>query len=512
MKTIAMHCTYLASRRTSKAGRFIRNLRENAAEQKLLQPAVSAAVSGMDDHEFDVEPAPAPARVLDEVSELAAQLDRLSCTRQANEAIVNISESISACTDLLSRLHATGLAQALHLDRIAEDLQNAQDGYGVSKALLQELQEDIARMRKAMESMQIEQAGDLAGIHAPESSEKPHMDAEGISPVLQSLEQKTLSLLTGADEIPSFDELDDDATRLLEEVESAASSREASTRELVEIEPDEEEEQPSCSASDAAKALSEQAELQELEASTMDIHVAGEGVKELRRNLRPSPTPFEEGPEDAETPEFLAASPDPDHGSPDMAEAMPATGPLEHCGPGSALEMPTEEDVLPMPPCQSSRSSQSSTSSAPRSSGNGLLPRLLPELEATSSDSSPANSVDRAVHDFWRDFCVESDLPPGFLADAASPSCTAADWQKAARRTSSMSLEGVTQPLDLDPRRAWSHELPVQHRRRKASMAKDPEWSLESLSAAEWELMAACVPEHQGDSASLKKRLLAPVA
>ncbi|CAE7494487.1 unnamed protein product, partial [Symbiodinium sp. CCMP2456] len=290
---IAMHCTYMASRRTSKAGRFIRNLRENAVEQKLLRPSLSAAGSGgMDEHEFDVEPAPAPDRMLDEVSELAAQLDRLSCTRQANEAIVNISESISACTDLLSRLHATGLAQALHLDRIAEDLQNAQDGYGVSKALLQELQEDIARMRKAMESMHIEHTGDLAGICGRQSSEKPEMVAEGISPVLQSLEQKTMSLLTGADDVPTFDELDDDATRLLEEVERATSSREASTRVLVEIEPDdqeEEEEQPACdSESEAPKALPEQAEIEAntmdihmegAEANTMDIHMKGQGVK-----------------------------------------------------------------------------------------------------------------------------------------------------------------------------------------------------------------------------------------
>jgi len=522
MKTLAMHCTYMASRRTSKAGRFIRNLRENAAEQKLLRSSLSAAVSGdMDDHEFEVETAPAPDRLLDEVSELAAQLDKLSCTRSANEAIVNISESISACTDLLSRLHATGLAQALHLDRIAEDLQNAQDGYGVSKALLQELQEDIARMRKAMESMQLEQGGDMAGIRAPQRSEKPETGAEGIASVLQSLEQKTTSLLTGADDVPTFDELDDDATCLLEEVERATSIREPSTRVLLEIDPDnQEEEQPSCSESDAPNALLEQVETK---ANTMEINLEGEGVKELRRCVRPSPTPFDEGPEDAETPDILdfraeetpdilAASPEPDHDSPDMAEARSAPDPLEPCGTGSALEMPTEEDVLPVPSGQSNRSSRSSTSSVPRSAASGPLPRLLPEFEASSSDSSPANSVDLAVREFWRDFCVELDLPPGFLADAASPSCTAADWQKAARRTSSMSLEDVTQPLGLDPRRAWSHELPVQHRRRKASMAKDPEWSLESLSAAEWELMAACVPEHQGDSASLKKRLLAPVA
>ncbi|CAE6915072.1 unnamed protein product [Symbiodinium sp. CCMP2592] len=428
MKTIAMHCTYMASRRTSKAGRFIRNLRENAAEQKLLRPSLSAAVSGdMDDHEFEVETAAASDRMLDEVSQLAAQLDKLSCTRSANEAIVNISESISACTDLLSRLHATGLAQALHLDRIAEDLQNAQDGYGVSKALLQELQEDIARMRKAMESMQIEQGGDVAGIRARQSSEKPETGAEGIAPVLQSLEQKTTSLLTGADDVPTFDELDDDATRLLEEVERATSSREPSTRVLVEIDPDnQEEEQLSCSESDAPNALLEQVETK---ASTMEINLEGEGVKELRRSLRPSPTPFDEGPEDAETPDVLAASPEPDHDSADMAEAMsaPAPDPLEPSGTGSALEMPTDEDVLPVPPCQSNRSSHSSTSSVPRSSGSGPLPRLLPEFEASSSDSSPANSVDRAVHEFWRDFCVESDLPPGFLADAASPSCTAAD-------------------------------------------------------------------------------------
>lgn len=143
----ALQETLEASRRTSKAMRFIKHLKENSIEQKLL--AMQQRVNCEDDTPGGSD------QMLEEACHLAAQLHELSNNESVNSEISQIADSISICTQLLSNLHATGLSHTTCLDEIAADLSSVQEG-GVSKALLEELQSDIAAMRQAIQSIQID--------------------------------------------------------------------------------------------------------------------------------------------------------------------------------------------------------------------------------------------------------------------------------------------------------------------------------------------------------------------
>ncbi|CAK9071480.1 unnamed protein product [Durusdinium trenchii] len=127
--------------------RFIKHLKENSIEQKLL--AMQQRVNCEDDTPGGSD------QMLEEACHLAAQLHELSNNESVNSEISQIADSISICTQLLSNLHATGLSHTTCLDEIAADLSSVQEG-GVSKALLEELQSDIAAMRQAIQSIQID--------------------------------------------------------------------------------------------------------------------------------------------------------------------------------------------------------------------------------------------------------------------------------------------------------------------------------------------------------------------
>ncbi|CAL1131506.1 unnamed protein product [Cladocopium goreaui] len=185
---LGLRCAVLASRRTSKASRFIRNLKENAIEQKLL--AVEKRMQHMEGDETG------PDQMLDEACQLAAQLHELSNNDSINLEIGQIAESITVCTDLLNNLRATGLSHTLHLEQIAEDLNGVHEGHGISKALLSELQKDIAAMRSAIESMKIG-SGTVAPVAASNSGRCPTVDtAESMCPLLDNLEERTTILLS----------------------------------------------------------------------------------------------------------------------------------------------------------------------------------------------------------------------------------------------------------------------------------------------------------------------------
>jgi len=158
----------------------------------------------MQNREEDEEEAVGPDQMLDEACQLAAQLHELSNNESINLEINKIAESITVCTNLLNNLHATGLSHTLHLDQIAADLNTVHEGHGVSKALLEELQKDIAAMRTAMESMKIN-TGTVAPVgtrkSTPVTDDESHSlnvetCAESMCPLLDHLEEKTTMMLS----------------------------------------------------------------------------------------------------------------------------------------------------------------------------------------------------------------------------------------------------------------------------------------------------------------------------
>lgn len=149
-----------------------------------------------------------PDQMLDEACQLAAQLHELSNNDSINLEIGKIAESITVCTDLLNNLRATGLSHTLHLEQIAEDLNGVHEGHGISKALLSELQKDIAAMRSAIESIKIE-SGTVAPVASNSGRATTSVDttAESMCPLLDNLEERTSILLSemGADASTSLD-------------------------------------------------------------------------------------------------------------------------------------------------------------------------------------------------------------------------------------------------------------------------------------------------------------------
>eukprot|EP00930_Biecheleria_cincta_P046933 TRINITY_DN32459_c0_g1_i1.p1 TRINITY_DN32459_c0_g1~~TRINITY_DN32459_c0_g1_i1.p1 ORF type:complete len:654 (+),score=106.82 TRINITY_DN32459_c0_g1_i1:39-1964(+) len=132
---------FTVSRRTSRALRVIKHLRENVEEQKSWREERSKRAGG-----WPVE----QSAMLKEACILAAQLNELSNKDESKEQVADIVASINKCIGFLQELQKAGAAEGAWLAE-ATDLFSMAEGTALSSAFLLELQKEIARMQEAIE-------------------------------------------------------------------------------------------------------------------------------------------------------------------------------------------------------------------------------------------------------------------------------------------------------------------------------------------------------------------------